>query len=38
MIDEEKTFEMFGYRLDELTHGSRKKIIVICDECGKEEY
>ena len=36
MIDEEKTFAEFGYRSDSLTHGSDKKIIVICNSCGKE--
>lgn len=36
MIDEEKTFEIFGYTSDELTHGSGKRVIVICDNCGKE--
>lgn len=36
MIDEEKTFEIFGYTSDKLTHGSGKRVIVICDNCGKE--
>ena len=36
MIDEEKTFEMFGYYSNSLTHGSNKKIIAICNGCKKE--
>jgi len=36
MIDEEKTLEQFGYTSDSLTKGSHKKIIVICNGCGKE--
>lgn len=36
MIDEEKTFKNFGYYSTELKPRSNKKIIVICDNCGKE--
>jgi len=36
MIDEEKTFELFGYHSYELSLKSDKKIVCICDKCGKE--
>ena len=36
MIDEEKTFKMFGYTSDKLKPQSHKKIVVICDDCEKE--
>lgn len=36
MIDSEKTLELFGYRVADLTHGSQRKIICRCDNCGKE--
>ena len=36
MIDEGKTFNKFGYYSWQLTKSSKKKIVVICDECGKE--
>lgn len=35
MIDEEATFEKYGYRSTDLTPKSNKKIVVICDDCGK---
>ena len=36
MIDEGKTFETFGYKSTDLSYGSDKKVIAICDGCGKE--
>ena len=36
MIDENKTFKNFGYTSDTLSHGSNKKVLCVCDECGKE--
>ena len=36
MIDEEKTLEQFGYTSDSLSHGSNKKIVAVCNKCGKE--
>ena len=36
MINETKTFELFGYTSDSLSKGSGKKIIVVCDNCGEE--
>ena len=35
MIDEEETFERFGYTSDELKPKSMRKIIAVCDGCGK---
>jgi hypothetical protein len=37
MIDEKKTFILFGYTSDTLSHGSNKKVWRICD-CCKEEH
>lgn len=34
MIDEERTFNEFGYISDILTLGSHKRIYAICSECG----
>lgn len=34
MIDEEKTFQEYGYISNSLTRGSGKMVIVTCDECG----
>ena len=34
MIDEEQTFEMFGYYTSDLKPQSHKKIVAICDKCG----
>ena len=34
MIDEEKTFETFGYISTDLTSGSCKRVWAICNECG----
>ena len=36
MIDENKTFILFGYTSDKLSHGSNKKILCVCDICKKE--
>lgn len=36
MIDEEKTFEMFGYVSDKLSYGSSRKVVAVCDGCKKE--
>lgn len=36
MIDEERTLEEYGYVSTDLSHGSHKPVIVICDFCGKE--
>lgn len=36
MIDRDKTMELFGYSVDNLTHGSSKKIVCRCVKCGKE--
>lgn len=35
MIDEERTFEIYGYTSGELTHGSRKRVVAVCEDCGK---
>ena len=36
MIDEKKTHEKFGYYSSDLSTKSGKKIVCICNECGKE--
>ena len=36
MINENKTFELFGYYSKDLLRGSNKKIWVVCETCGKE--
>lgn len=35
MIDEKATFEKFGYYSKDLTQKSGKKIVAVCDGCGK---
>ena len=35
MIDEEATFAKFGYRSTDLTFGSGKLIVAVCDDCGR---
>lgn len=35
-VDEEKTFKKFGYYFTDLKPKSNKKIVVVCDNCGKE--
>ena len=34
MIDNEKTLQKYGYSISDLTYGSSKKIILICDYCS----
>lgn len=36
MIDENITFILFGYTSADLSHGSGKKVLAICNDCGKE--
>jgi hypothetical protein len=36
MIDEEKTFEKYGYRSTDLSYGSGKHIVMVCKLCGKD--
>jgi hypothetical protein len=35
LIDENATFEQFGYKSTELSYGSVKKIVAVCDKCKK---
>ena len=35
MIDEEATFEMFGYRSTDLKKKSSRPIVAVCDDCGR---
>lgn len=35
MIDEEATFKKFGYKSTDWNKQSKKRIIVVCDNCGK---
>lgn len=35
MIDEKETLRRFGYYARDLAHHSGKRIIAVCDECGK---
>jgi hypothetical protein len=35
MIDEDRTMQLFGYTSDELGPKSSKKIVAVCEECGK---
>ena len=35
MIDEGRILEIYGYESSELTSGSSKPIIAVCEECGK---
>ena len=37
MIDEQQTSELYGYTSDMLSPGSRESIIIVCDNCGKEQ-
>lgn len=37
MIDEERTLETFGYTSDEWSPQSHKKVVAICERCGKEK-
>lgn len=38
MIDRIKTFKKFGYYPEDLSKGSHKKIVAICDHCGRERF
>ena len=35
MIDEQRTFEIYGYTSDDLAPHSDKPIVSVCEECGK---
>lgn len=35
MIDEQRTLEIYGYTSDDLTKGSNKFVVRVCDECGR---
>lgn len=35
MIDEQRTLEIYGYTNSELAPSSNKRIVVVCDECGR---
>ena len=35
MIDEDRTIQLFGYTSDQLTPRSGKKIVTVCEECGR---
>lgn len=35
MIDEQKTFDSYGYTSNELSKGSHKPIVVVCEDCGR---
>ena len=35
MIDEDRPMQLFGYTSDELSKKSNKRIIAVCDGCGK---
>ena len=34
MIDEYYTWLIYGYHIDDLTPGSGKRVVAVCDECG----
>lgn len=36
MIDKDKTKILFGYDIDSAEHRSGKKVVHLCDKCGKE--
>lgn len=36
MINEELTFQRFGYQAKDLSYGSSKRVVVNCDKCGLE--
>ena len=36
MLKEEKTYEQFNYRVEQLSKGSNKRVVLICDYCGRE--
>lgn len=35
MIDETRTLEIFGYVSDDLTKHSHKKVVFVCEQCGR---
>lgn len=35
MIDESRTLEIYGYTSDDLTYGSNKPVVAVCENCGK---
>lgn len=35
MIDEDRTMQLFGYTSNQLSSGSHKRIVVVCEECGR---
>lgn len=35
VIDEDRTMQIFGYTSDELSLKSAKRVMAVCDECGK---
>ena len=35
MIDNQRTLEIYGYVSDTLSKGSQKRIVRVCDECGR---
>ena len=35
MMDEDRTMQLFGYTSDELSQSSKKKVVAVCDECGR---
>ena len=36
MIQDQKTFDKYGYRISDLSYGSSKKVILSCDYCNKQ--
>lgn len=35
MIDEDRTMQLYGYASNELSEGSHKYVIAVCEECGR---
>ena len=35
MIDEDRTMQLYGYTSDELSSGSHKYVVAVCEECGR---
>lgn len=35
MIDDDRTAQIYGYNSFDLSKGSSKKVVAVCDECGK---
>ena len=35
MIDEDRTLQLYGYTSDELSRGSHKPVVRVCNECGE---